>query len=210
MTPDTTEARPIVVLGDGLTPENAVSCRILQTLLQRESSMGVDSCTVRESLTAQEMAICSSAKCVVVLLTNGLLSNPAAVALMTLLASQDDPAPEFVPCTADRSFCFPSVSYYNDIIRGNALSADFIATVRSSVAVVHPQQGPLELNAIADAYKELFTKMSLPFSPQASKDVIDVEVQGLLRRLRSVTATKPKSSNNKDHENMSAEIADLV
>merc|ERR1711937_416102 len=106
VTCETTEARAIVVLGDGLSPETAVSCRILQTLLQRQSSMGVDSCTVRESLTKQETEICSSAKCVVVLLTNGLLSNPAAVALMTLLASQDGPAPEFVPCTADRSFCF--------------------------------------------------------------------------------------------------------
>eukprot|EP00746_Dinoflagellata_sp_MGD_P124788 gnl/MRDRNA2_/MRDRNA2_59417_c0_seq1.p1 gnl/MRDRNA2_/MRDRNA2_59417_c0~~gnl/MRDRNA2_/MRDRNA2_59417_c0_seq1.p1 ORF type:complete len:1726 (-),score=278.04 gnl/MRDRNA2_/MRDRNA2_59417_c0_seq1:251-4669(-) len=208
--PETSEARPIVVLGDGLTPETAVSCRILQTLLQRESSMGVDACTVREALTAQEIAVCSSAKCVVVLLTNGLLSNPAAVALMTLLASQDGPAPEFVPCTADRSFCFPSVSFYNDILLGTALSADFIATVRSSAAAVHPQQGPLELNAIADAYKELFTKLSLPFSPQASKDVIDVEVQGLLRRLRSVTAVKSKSSTNKDHESVKEEIEELV
>merc|ERR1711907_894485 len=105
---------------------------------------------------------------------------------------------------------FPSVSYYNDIIRGNALSADFVAAVCSSMAVVHPHQGPLELHAIADAYKELFTKMSLPFSPQASKDVIEVEVQGLLRRLRSVTAVKLKTSTNKDHENMRAEFPELV
>merc|ERR1711907_656491 len=97
---------------------------------------------------------------------------------------------------------FPSVSYYNDIIRGNALSADFVAAVCSSMAVVHPHQGPVELNAIADAYKELFTKMSLPFSPQASKDVIDVEVQGLLRRLRSVIASKSKVASNKNHENV--------
>merc|ERR1712146_622091 len=104
-----------------------------------------------------------------------------------------------------RSFCFPSVSYYNDIIRGNALSADFVAAVCSSMAVVHPHQGPVELNAIADAYKELFTKMSLPFSPQASKDVIDVEVQGLLRRLRSVTAIKHQCPTSKDDEHESGD-----
>merc|ERR1711959_374451 len=106
-------------------PETVVSCRILQTLLQRETTMGIGTCTVRESLTTEEVANCSSAKCVIVLLTNGLMTNPAAVALMTMLASQDD-APEFVPCTADKSFCFPAISYYHDIVHGNALSVDFI------------------------------------------------------------------------------------
>jgi len=140
------------------------------------------------------------------------MSNPAAVALMTLLASQDK-APEFVPCTADRSFCFPSVSYYNDIVHGNALSVAFFAAIRSSVPAVPTdfvRQGSLELGAIADAYKELFTKMSLPFSPQASKDVIDVEVQGLLRRLRSVIASQSKVSPNKNQENVGAAIAEIV
>jgi hypothetical protein len=212
ITPKQTQARSVVVLGDGLMPETIVSCRILQTLLQREMSVGVDTCTIGESLTTEELVNCSSAKCIVVLLTNGMMSNPAAVALMTLLASQDK-APEFVPCTADRSFCFPSVSYYNDIVQGSVLSEEFLNAIRSSVPALPPdfvQQGPLGLCAIADAHKELFTKMSLPFSPQASKHVIDVEVQGLLRRLRSVIASKSKVSPNKNHDNVGAAIADLV
>jgi len=195
----TASVRPVIVFGDGLAPETIVSCRILQALLQRESEVGVDTCTVGWSLTKDELASCSSAKYVFVLLTNGLMSNPAAMALMTLLASQKK-CPEFVPCTVDRSFCFPSVSFYADIVQGNGLSADFVAAMRASVAEVDPvlaQQSPLKLSSIADAYKELFTKMSLPFSPQASKDVINVEVQGLIRRLKIEKSFKP--GNLKTH-----------
>jgi len=197
-----TRARPVVVLGYGLTPETVVSGRILQALLQRESELGIDTCNVGRSLTKKELASCISAKYVFVLLTDGLMSNPAAMALMTVLASQEK-GPEFVPCTVDRSFCFPSVTFYADIVNGTSLSRDFVAAMRASVAEASPvlaQQYPLELSAIADAYKELFTKMSLPFSPQASKDVIDVEVKGLLCRIKADLSSKRKDNAQESHE----------
>lgn len=153
-------------------------------------------------LTKKELPSCISAKYVFVLLTDGLMSNPAAMALMTVLASQEK-GPEFVPCTVDRSFCFPSVTFYADIVNGTSLSRDFVAAMRASVAEASPvlaQQYPLELSAIADAYKELFTKMSLPFSPQASKDVIDVEVKGLLCRIKADLSSKRKGNAQESHE----------
>jgi len=203
-----TPTRPVVVLGDGLTPETVVSCRILQALLQRESELGIDTCTVRQSLTEEELAGCISAKYVFVLLTNGLMSNPAAMALVTLLAKQEK-GPEFVPCTLDRSFCFPSVTFYADIVNGTALSVDFVAAMRACMEEVHiapTLKGTLELSDIADAYKELFTKLALPFSPQASKDVINVEVQGLLRRIKSaqsfVQRNRAQEHNEDDYANI--------
>jgi hypothetical protein len=187
---------PVVVLGDGLTPETVVSCRILQQLMQVESRLCVETCTIGTSLTPNELASIRSAKYVFVLLTNELLSNPAAIALLVLLASYKDP-PEFVPCSVDRTFSFPSVSFYADIVNGKALSEDFLASIHSVTSGADPdfsQEASLSLSLIADAYRDLFTKLSLPFSPQGSKEVIDVEVQGLLRRLKF-----DDNSAKKDH-----------
>lgn len=87
-------------------------------------------------------------------------------------------------------------------MNGTSLSRDFVAAMRASVAEASPvlgQQYPLELPAIADAYKE-FTKMSLPFSPQASKDVIDVEVKGLFCRIKADLSSKRKGNAQESHE----------
>jgi hypothetical protein len=190
-----------VVLGDGLTPETTVSCRILQQLLQTESRLGVETYSVGASLTPHELATAKSAKYAFVLLSNELMSNPAAIALLTLLASQKD-APEFVPCSIDRSFCFPSVTFYGDIVNRKALSEEFVAAIRSIATKADPALGlqdSLSLSLIANAYRELFTKLSLPFSPQGSKEVLDVEVQGLLRRIKSDNSeTSPPWSGDKN------------
>merc|ERR1712025_66680 len=108
---------------------------ILQALLQRESELGIDTCNVGRSLTKKELASCISAKYVFVLLTDGLMSNPAAMALMTVLASQEK-GPEFVPCTVDRSFCFPSVTFYADIVNGTGPSVDFAAAMQTALLEV--------------------------------------------------------------------------
>merc|ERR1711904_342675 len=144
--------------------------------------------TIGASLTPNDLSATKSAKYVFVLLTNELMSNPAAIALLALLTSQKG-APEIVTCSIDRSFCFPSVSFYSDIVKGKALSEGFVADVHGFMtnadsAFVRQDNHSLSLSLIANAYRELFTKLSLPFSPQGSKEVIDVEVQGLLRRLK--------------------------
>jgi len=154
----------LIITGDMSDPEASYVSQVMRRLLQ---AMQI-SVEVVHQLDAPRYQF-PEASYMLVLLTRGALSCAGLAA--TLVANQRlDPGIELVPILADSSFVFPDEETWQNLVEGNIL-----------------WDTSLDLWEVACAYKALLNVLALKFTPSGSIGVINMEIQEMLPRFRSIT-----------------------
>eukprot|EP00416_Gambierdiscus_australes_P023823 CAMPEP_0171065560 /NCGR_PEP_ID=MMETSP0766_2-20121228/6914_1 /TAXON_ID=439317 /ORGANISM="Gambierdiscus australes, Strain CAWD 149" /LENGTH=472 /DNA_ID=CAMNT_0011521671 /DNA_START=11 /DNA_END=1429 /DNA_ORIENTATION=- len=164
---DKTSQADTCILGAIANKEVLSTCEILQMMLQESLQVAIHTLHGAQEFT-------SSGRCslLLVVLTRGLLDDSAfsSTFLEVINASEQQTMPlHLVPVLADKYFQFPTSEEYSQM----------------------EQKGQ---DSLAEAYRELFSNIALPFSPLASEAVLKMEVSEICRRrLRPMETMSSKS-----------------
>jgi len=137
--------------------------RLLQAELQEKVSLLLSNANVEISEALLEQALC-----LVVVFTNGMLTNPCTASLLAKVTAKAKV--DIVPVLADKSFGCPDIHFHDNLLNGRVFNAE------------DPRIDNVSLKNISSAYKMVFDLLVLGFSPDASEMIQHAEIQEMLLR----------------------------
>ncbi|CAE8598630.1 unnamed protein product [Polarella glacialis] len=181
----------ILITGAVSSAEALATCQNMQMLVQAST---LAETTVARSATEARASLLS-ARYLVVVLSKGLLEDPAFAGL--LLATQSkffgpsDPI-EIVTVNGDSTFEFPSMDFF-ERLEINGLG-------HLEVQGLGPGNGP----RLAAAYRSLLSVLALPLSPHGSLKMLKEQVKEICRRFRRLDGLgkegRSKRSSEQQHQ----------
>lgn len=147
------------------------ACLLLQLLLSRHSKREVALYSGHRDNTDYRSRF-DKVKCIVVMLTPGILSDLQFAKIITLVTSKDEIL--ILPVLGSLHFKYPDSSFYDDLVSGKCFQpTDF-------------DRG--QLKRLRAAYSKLFSSIAARFSPEASKVILNAEIAVIAKRVEQATS----------------------
>lgn len=151
--------------------DNMDACLLLQLLLSRHSKREVALYSGHRDNTDYRSRF-DKVKCIVVMLTPGILSDLQFAKIITLVTSKDEIL--ILPVLGSLHFKYPDSSFYDDLVSGKCFQpTDF-------------DRG--QLKRLRAAYSKLFSSIAARFSPEASKVILNAEIAVIAKRVEQATS----------------------
>lgn len=179
-----TSAPEILITGAINDCEALSACEIMACMLR----VGLSTDVQVAQNAAQTQLELPNVLAVVVLLTPGLLMDASFAMVVLEIMHRENDRIALVTVLASPSFQFPSQSYYEQL---------------AATGLGLPGIGPVEAEMLLAAYESILSHTALPFSPCASKSVIEAELAELSILLK-------KMQNDKNGEPLVKPMASRV
>eukprot|EP00931_Biecheleriopsis_adriatica_P098945 TRINITY_DN7315_c0_g1_i1.p1 TRINITY_DN7315_c0_g1~~TRINITY_DN7315_c0_g1_i1.p1 ORF type:complete len:1557 (-),score=234.42 TRINITY_DN7315_c0_g1_i1:112-4782(-) len=170
------------MVGDVEGPESGACCRVLQSLLQsklHEAVVLLD--PLAELSKSNELrAKLSEAKVILVVLTQGILEQIHAAAL--LASCPEEAFVNLVPVKADEGFVYPTPQFWQDLAKGTIIDEGKLLGHGVS------------LEKVSVAFGKLFNVLALKFTSHGSQMIQNTEVEVLGSRLAMMLSKASQTS----------------
>jgi len=172
----------MLMFGDISIPEFGCCCRIIQTLLQASLREAVTILNLEDEMEDVDdlTAKCRAAPAILVVLTAGILHNPAFAVAMT--AVPESASTRFLPIKGDSAFAYPDPAFWKKL-----LSFGIVSELELTKHGLRPKN-------VSNAYSRLFNVIAVNFNSHGSQAMQAAEIQVMKEKLAPLLAERQKKN----------------